>query len=163
MSTNYLFPLRPVGGDPHERYGHFIETYKIQTTYIYVNNENKIRKRSNNCSINIINYAWFRSNATFNNNCFVMVGLYRNCLPFREQGAVCVTRFLVLCVSLVDRCLSFCAFSFDHCACVVCSSSIYEFVLPLWDLQTLLTLNRRRKTTDLSYVNDQLTHTNVCF
>ena len=33
-----------------------------------------------------------------------------------------VTRFLVLYVCLVDRCLSFCTFSFGHC--VVCSSSI---------------------------------------
>ena len=36
-----------------------------------------------------------------------------------------VTRSLVLyaCHSFVDRCLSFCTFSFGHC--VVCSSSIY--------------------------------------
>ena len=46
-----------------------------------------------------------------------------------------VTRSLVLCVCLVDRCLSFCSFSFGHC--VVCPSSIYEFWLPLWYLQTL--------------------------
>jgi hypothetical protein len=32
--------------------------------------------------------------------------------------------------------LSFCTFSFGHC--VVCSSSIYGFWLPLWYLQTLL-------------------------
>jgi hypothetical protein len=38
---------------------------------------------------------------------------------------VCVTRSLVLCVCFVDRCLSFCTFSFGHC--VVCSSSIYGF------------------------------------
>jgi hypothetical protein len=37
-----------------------------------------------------------------------------------------VTRSLVLCVYFVDRCLSF---SFGHC--VVCSSSIYEFWLPV--------------------------------
>jgi hypothetical protein len=36
-----------------------------------------------------------------------------------------VTRSLVLCVCLVDRCLSFYTFSFGHC--VVCSSSIYGF------------------------------------
>jgi hypothetical protein len=35
-----------------------------------------------------------------------------------------VTRSLVLCVCFVDRCLSFCTFSFGHC--VVCSSSIYD-------------------------------------
>jgi hypothetical protein len=41
-----------------------------------------------------------------------------------------------LCVCFVDRCLSLCPFSFGHC--VVCSSSIYVFWLPLWHLQTLL-------------------------
>jgi len=35
----------------------------------------------------------------------------------------------------VDRCLSFCTFSFRHY--VVSSSSIYGFWLPLWYLQTL--------------------------
>ena len=50
-------------------------------------------------------------------------------------SGVRVTRSLDLCVSFVDRCLSFCTFSFGHC--VVCSSSIYGFVLPLWYLQTL--------------------------
>jgi hypothetical protein len=57
-----------------------------------------------------------------------------NCLPFRSTG-VRVTRSLVLYVCFVDRCLSFCAFSFGHC--VVCYSSIYWSWLPLWDvLQT---------------------------
>jgi hypothetical protein len=51
-------------------------------------------------------------------------------------SGVRVTRSLLLCVCFVDRCLSFCPFSFGHC--VVCSSSIYEFWLPLWYLQTLL-------------------------
>jgi len=50
-------------------------------------------------------------------------------------SGVFVTRSLVLCVCFVDRCLSFCTFSFGHC--VVCSS-IYGFWLPLWYLQTLL-------------------------
>ena len=36
-----------------------------------------------------------------------------------------VTRSLVLYVCFVDRCLSFCTFTFGHC--VVCSSSIYGF------------------------------------
>ena len=40
-----------------------------------------------------------------------------------------VTRSLVLYVCFVDRCLSFCTFSFGHC--VVCSSSIYGFWLPV--------------------------------
>jgi len=47
-----------------------------------------------------------------------------------------VTRSLILRVCFVDRCLSFCTFSFGNC--VVCSSSIYGFWLPLWYLQTLL-------------------------
>ena len=47
-----------------------------------------------------------------------------------------VTRSLVLYVCFVDHCLSFCTFSFGHC--VVYSSSIYGFWLPLWYLQTLL-------------------------
>ena len=50
-------------------------------------------------------------------------------------SGVCVTRSLVLCVYFVDRCLSFCHFSFGHC--VICPS-IYGFWLPLWYLQTLL-------------------------
>ena len=50
-------------------------------------------------------------------------------------SGVHVTRSLVLYVCFVDRCLSFCTFSFGHC--VVCSSSIYGFWLPLWHLQTL--------------------------
>ena len=53
-------------------------------------------------------------------------------------SGVCVTRSLVLCVCFVDRYLSFCTFSFGHC--VVCSSSIYGFWLPLWYLLTLLVL-----------------------
>ena len=51
-------------------------------------------------------------------------------------SGVRVTRSLVLYVCFVNRCLSFCTFSFGHC--VVCFSSIYGFWLPLWYLQTLL-------------------------
>ena len=47
-----------------------------------------------------------------------------------------LTRSLVLYVSFVDRCFFGSTFSFGHC--VVCSSSIYGFWLPLWYLQTLL-------------------------
>ena len=54
----------------------------------------------------------------------------------RVFRGVRVTRTLVLCVYFVDRCLSFCTFSFGHC--VVCFYSIYGFWLPLWYLQTLL-------------------------
>ena len=52
-------------------------------------------------------------------------------------SGVRVTRSLVVYVCFVDRCLSFCTFSFGHC--VVCFSSIYGFWLPLWYLQTLST------------------------
>ena len=55
---------------------------------------------------------------------------------FWNFSGVRVTRSLVFCVCFVDHCLSFCTFSFEHC--VVCSSSIYGFWLPLWYLQTLL-------------------------
>ena len=48
-------------------------------------------------------------------------------------SGVRVTRSLVLYVCFVNRCLSFCTSSFGHC--VVCSSSIYGFWLPLWYLQ----------------------------
>jgi hypothetical protein len=50
-------------------------------------------------------------------------------------SGVRVTRSLVLCVCLVDRCLPFCPFSFGHC--VVCPSLIYGFLLPFWYLQTI--------------------------
>ena len=40
-------------------------------------------------------------------------------------SGVRVTRSLVVYACVVDRCLSFCTFSFGHC--VVCSSSIYGF------------------------------------
>jgi hypothetical protein len=51
-------------------------------------------------------------------------------------SGVHVTRSLVWYVCFVDRCLSFCTFSFGHSG--VWSSSIYGFWLPLWYLQTLL-------------------------
>jgi hypothetical protein len=63
----------------------------------------------------------------------------RYCLLFRGTWVVSgvrVTRSSVLCVCFVDHCLFFCTFSFSHC--VVCSSSIYGFWLPLWYLQTII-------------------------
>jgi hypothetical protein len=57
--------------------------------------------------------------------------------PLVSSG-VRVTWSLVLYVCFVDRCLSFCTFSFGHS--VVCSSSIYGFWFSLWYLQTLLDL-----------------------
>jgi hypothetical protein len=49
-----------------------------------------------------------------------------------------VTWSLALCIYFVDRCLSFCPFSFGYC---VVFQSIYGFWLPLWYFQTLLLLN----------------------
>ena len=43
-------------------------------------------------------------------------------------SGVRVTRYLVLCVCFLNRCLSFCIFSSGHC--VVCTFSIYGFWLP---------------------------------
>jgi hypothetical protein len=40
-------------------------------------------------------------------------------------SGVRVTRSLVPCVCFVDRCLSFCPFSFDHC--IICSALIYGY------------------------------------
>ena len=56
-------------------------------------------------------------------------------------SGVPVNRSLVLYVCFVDRCLSFCTFSFGYC--VVCSSSIYGFWLSIWYLQTRLTVEKR--------------------
>ena len=53
-------------------------------------------------------------------------------------SGVRVTRSLVLYVCFVDRCLSFCTFSFDHC--VFCSSSIYQFWLPPFGIFKLFLL-----------------------
>jgi hypothetical protein len=58
-----------------------------------------------------------------------------------------VTRSLVLCVCFVDRCLSFCTFSFGHC--VVCSS-IYGFWLPLWCILAIV-LSVHLRLTDSDY------------
>jgi len=76
-------------------------------------------------------------------------------------SGVRVTRSLILYVCFVDRCLSFCTFSFDHC--VVCSSSIYGFWLPLWYLQTLLltdniltVLDYMSNTARMSYKKQEL-------
>ena len=55
-----------------------------------------------------------------------------------DLSRVIVTRYLVLCVCFVDRCLSFCTFSFGHC--VVCPSSNYGFWLPPFGIFKLLLL-----------------------
>ena len=59
-----------------------------------------------------------------------------------------VTRSLVLCVCFVDRCLSFCTFSFGHC--IVCSSSTNGFWLPLCYLLAIV-LSVLLRQTDSDY------------
>jgi hypothetical protein len=51
--------------------------------------------------------------------------IFEQLSPPPDFSRVRVTRSLVLYICFVDRCLSFCTFSFGHC--VVCSSSIYGF------------------------------------
>jgi hypothetical protein len=72
-----------------------------------------------------------------------IVARLTRCVPLVEHlssllvfSGVRVAWSLVLYVCFLNRCLSFCTFSFGHC--VVCSSSIYRFWLTLWYLQTLL-------------------------
>ena len=57
---------------------------------------------------------------TFFKTCITFLGHMSSPPVFSR---VRVTRSLVLHVCFVDRCLSFCSFSFGHCA--LCSSSIY--------------------------------------
>jgi hypothetical protein len=58
--------------------------------------------------------------------------------------------------------LSFCPFSFGHC--IVCSSSIYAYSLPLWYLQTRLTgidihyYEGRKNTLKTSFIQYKITN-----
>ena len=81
----------------------------------------------------ILRYCW-RPQDVLKMNFFFNVG--RSMILLYCNDVVTVTRSLVLYVCFVDCCLSFCPFSFGHC--VVCSSSIYGFWLPLWYLQAFL-------------------------
>jgi hypothetical protein len=70
------------------------------------------------------------------------------------------TRSLVLCVCFVDRCRSFCPFSFGHC--VVCPS-IYRFWLPPFGIFKLfLYLSDKKKRTEISNQTDTLYKLNSC-
>ena len=63
-------------------------------------------------------------------------------------NGVRVIRSFVLCVCFVDRWLPFYPFSFGHC--VVCSSSIYGFWLPLWYILAIV-LSVLLRFTDSDY------------
>jgi hypothetical protein len=66
-------------------------------------------------------------------------------------SGVRVTWSLVLYVCFVDRCLSFCTFSFGHC--VVCSSLLYGLWLPFWYLLAIV-LSVLLRYTDYDYLFD---------
>ena len=70
--------------------------------------------------------------------------------PVLSGVGVRVVRSLVLCVCFVDRCLSFCTFSFGHC--VVCSSSIYGFWLPPFGIFKLFFMLRVHRDRDRSWI-----------
>jgi hypothetical protein len=97
----------------------------------------------------IIRPRWFSKSRSFPHSWLItgFVTILTRRLPLVEEdlltlpgnlsspqvfSGVRVTRSLDLCVCFVDRCLSFCTFSFGHC--VVCSSSIYGFGLPLFGI-----------------------------
>ena len=67
---------------------------------------------------------------------------YPSCYFDQEKKTWIVVRIFYN-VCFVDRCFSFWNFSFGHC--VVCSSSIYGFCLPLLHLQTRLSVNRNHR------------------
>ena len=67
-------------------------------------------------------------------NCFFFIKIASFSIVLPVFNRVRVTRSLALCVCFVDRCLSFCTFSLEHC--VVCSFSIYGFrFIPLCDFK----------------------------
>jgi hypothetical protein len=62
--------------------------------------------------------------------------LFRSTKFTPSFSGIRLNRSLFLCGRFVDCCMSFCTFSFGHC--VVCSSSIYGFWLPLWYLLAIV-------------------------
>jgi hypothetical protein len=74
-------------------------------------------------------------------------------------SGVRVTRSLVLYVCFVDRCLSFCTFSFGHC--VVCSSSIYGIRKSKKDRQHNGQIKKdKQRSTKHTHINkDRVTRT----
>ena len=61
---------------------------------------------------------------------------WSNSLPDRLLVGLVLLHFLLSVQCFVDHCLFFRHFSFDHY--IVCTSSIYGFMLPLWYLQIFL-------------------------
>jgi hypothetical protein len=78
----------------------------------------------------ICGHLWHIYSTTVNQVMVATVKLSKWLLQLYVLSGVRVTRSLVLSVCFVGRCSSFCTSSFGHC--VVYSSSIYRFLLPLW-------------------------------
>jgi hypothetical protein len=74
--------------------------------------------------------------------------LFRSTKFTPSFSGIRLNRSLFLCGRFVDCCMSFCTFSFGHC--VVCSSSIYGFWLPLWYLLAIV-LSVLLRFTDSDY------------
>jgi len=75
------------------------------------------------------------------NSCYIFITtLFRITPIWTMQITNKRTRSLVLYVCFVDRCLSFCTFSFGHC--VVCTSSINWFWLPPFGIFKLFLYNK---------------------
>jgi hypothetical protein len=77
-------------------------------------------KNSRNCGC-----SWFPEMKKIQ---YIRLEMFKKCLyhtlfnqsPYEHlHSGVRVTRYLVLCVWFVDRCLSFCTFSFGHCSFVI--------------------------------------------
>jgi len=58
----------------------------------------------------------------------------------QEKAALRFTLYDKVVSSNLARCLSFCSFYFDHY--IVCTSSIYDFDLSLWYLNTFLNIDK---------------------
>jgi hypothetical protein len=137
-NQNVKFPL-------YQYYGIYTEVFSVNTMF-WMWTKYQTKRRENYCSSQLDVHMFLD---------LYMYHLYSLTLFFSTTGAtsgagtafpsgipefttvffgVCVTQSLVLCACFVDRCLSFCTFSFGHC--VVCSSSMYGFWLSLWYLST---------------------------
>ena len=88
------------------------------------------------CLLRISGFGWLSLFISFFFIVIPWITSYKCGKTLHSLPPVCsVTRSLVLCICFVDCCLSFFfPFSFGHC--VVCSSSIYWFWLPIWNFQT---------------------------
>ena len=133
----------------------------MNTFCFWLMKENKSKTHSNRVSVRkcyvvwkcLINLSWKIVPQ------YVFVILTPEFTPSFSE--VRVTLSSVLCVNFVDHCLSFCPFSFGHC--VVCSSSIYGFWLPLGYLQTLPVNNSGHIPYDLPILLTINYHKQRCF